>query len=231
MPSGADGCSWPSATDELIAAQRDLAARTPEPWTFRDGCLLAGCWACFPLGATGPGAAGDPAWAAAVATRSGRVVARRVVTGRTGAAYHPGLLALRIGPLLDDAVRRLDPPPAVLLVDATGRDHPRRAGLALHLGAALDLPTVGVTHRPLHATGDQPADTALATAPLFLDGEEVACWLRTRPGTRPIVVHPAWRTDVQAALQVVEASLAGRRTPEPLRLARQAARRTRTSAR
>ncbi len=173
----------------------------------------------------------DPAWAAAVATRSGRVVARRVVTGRTGAAYHPGLLALRIGPLLDDAVRRLDPPPAVLLVDATGRDHPRRAGLALHLGAALDLPTVGVTHRPLLATGDQPADTALATAPLFLEGEEVACWLRTRPGTRPIVVHPAWRTDVQAALQVVEASLAGRRTPEPLRLARQAARRTRTSAR
>ena len=79
MPSGADGCSWPSATDELIAAQRDLAARTPEPWTFRDGCLLAGCWACFPLGATGPGAAAA-LWAAgggsydvyAVVSRGGR---------------------------------------------------------------------------------------------------------------------------------------------------------------
>ncbi|HEY3001256.1 MAG TPA: endonuclease V, partial [Kribbellaceae bacterium] len=68
-------------------------------------------------------------------------------------------------------------------------------------------------------------------APLFLDGEEVACWLRTRPGTRPIVVHPAWRTDIPTALQVVESALRGRRTPEPLRLARQAARRTRTSAR
>jgi hypothetical protein len=52
------------------------------------------------------------------------------------------------GPLLEAAVRALPAQPDVLLVDATGRDHPRRGGLALHLGAALDLPTVGVTHRP-----------------------------------------------------------------------------------
>jgi deoxyribonuclease V len=222
---------WPSATDELVAVQLSLAAEAPEPWTFRERCLIAGCWTCFPLGATGPGAAGEPAWAASVVTRAGRVVDRHVLTGRTGAAYQPGLLALRTGPLLQDVVRRLDPQPDVLLVDATGRDHPRRAGLALHIGAALGVPTVGVTHRPLLATGTWPEDSALATAPLVIDSEVVASWLRTRPGSRPIVVHPAWRTDTRAALEVVVAALGGRRTPEPLRLARQAARRARASTR
>jgi deoxyribonuclease V len=55
----------------------------------------------------------------------------------------------------------------------------------------------------------------------------VACWLRTRAGTRPMVVHPGWRTDVETALQVVEEALSGRRTPEPLRQARRLARRAR----
>ncbi|HEY8236284.1 MAG TPA: endonuclease V, partial [Gaiellaceae bacterium] len=74
-----------------------------------------------------------------------------------GNAYEPGLLALREGPVLETAVRALTARPDALLVDATGRDHPRRAGLALQLGAILDLPSVGVTHRPLLADGDWPA--------------------------------------------------------------------------
>src|SRR5436305_1869658 len=78
--------------------------------------------------------------------------------GPAGAAYEPGLLALRAGRLLEDAVRRLPRSPDVLLVNATGRDHPRRAGLALQLGAVLGVPTVGVTHRPLLAAGEWPAD-------------------------------------------------------------------------
>ena len=53
---------------------------------------------------------------------------------------------MREGPLLEAAVRALEVEPDLLLVNATDRDHPRRAGLALHLGALLDLPTVGVTH-------------------------------------------------------------------------------------
>jgi deoxyribonuclease V len=113
----------------------------------------------------------------------------------------------------------------VLLVNATGRDHPRRAGLALHLGAVLGLPTVGVTDRPLLAVGAQPADAAGATTPLLLDGEPVGCWLRTREGVRPVAVHAAWRTDVATAVAVVRAATRRpARTPEPLRRARTAAR-------
>jgi deoxyribonuclease V len=55
----------------------------------------------------------------------------------------------------------------------------------------------------------------------------VACWLRTRTGTRPLVVHPGWRTDLDVALSVVRGALAGHRTPEPLRRARRQARRAR----
>ena len=115
------------------------------------------------------------------------------------------------------------------MLDATGRDHPRWAGFALHLGAALDLPTVGVTHRPLLATGEWPSDEPAATSPLTIGGEHVAAWIRTRQGTRPLVVHPGWRVDADAAVEVVKATLAGHRTPEPLRIARQAARRARAT--
>jgi hypothetical protein len=87
------------------------------------------------------------------------------------------LLALREGPLLEQAVRALPTTPEVLLVNATGRDYPRRAGLALHLGAVLGLPTVRVTVRPLVAEGSRPADRRGAMAPLRLGGEVVGCWV------------------------------------------------------
>ena len=223
-----DGLSaWPADPGALAVEQERVAALVDEPWQPGPADLVGGCWVCFPRGATGPGSAGDPAWAAAVGVRLGRVVGRAVREGRAGASYLPGLLALRSGPLLEEAVRALPAPPAVLLVDATGRDHPRRAGLARHLGAMLGMPTVGVTHRPLAAAGDWPADERGATAPLLLDGEVVGCWLRTRPGTRPLAVHPGWRTTVATATEVVLGCTGQRRTPEPLRRARQLARRAR----
>jgi deoxyribonuclease V len=139
------------------------------------------------------------------------------------APYRAGLLALREGPLLEASVRRLPELPDVLLVDASGRDHPRGAGLALHLGAALGVPTVGVTHRPLLARGEWPQDELGARAPLRLGEELVGYWVRTRPGTRPLAVHSAWRTDADTAAEIV-LSVTRTRTPEPLRIARQIAR-------
>ncbi|MGH2812253.1 MAG: endonuclease V, partial [Actinomycetota bacterium] len=144
--------------------------------------------------------------------------------------YQPGLLALREGPLLEAAVRRLSILPDVLLVNATGRDHPRRAGLALHLGAVLDLPTVGVTERPLLATGAVPDARRGASAPLHLENEVVAFWVRTRHGIRPVVAHAAWRTAPSVATEVVIAATKKARTPEMLRRARRAARAARGNA-
>ena len=94
----------------------------------------------------------------------------------------------------------------------------------MELGAILELPTVGVTHRPLLAEGAWPDDTFGARSPLLLDHERVGAWLRTRPGTRPLAVHAGWRTDVDVAVEVVLAATHRHRTPEPLRQARRVAR-------
>ena len=221
---------WPVDAPSLMARQRELAEACPEPWRPPSEVLCIGaCWVSFPRGLSGPGGEHDPAWAAAVAMVDGAVVDRHVTTGVAGAAYTPGLLALRAGPLMEAAARGLATRPDALLVDATGRDHPRGAGLALHLGAELDLPTVGITHRPLLARGDWPADSAGATSPLRLGGQTVACWMRTRAGVRPLVVHPGWRVDLATAVAVVASASGGCRTPEPLRRARHLARQARSA--
>ena len=216
---------WPRSASELIDAQRLLATAQPPPWRLPSAEPVVGaCVVRFPRGMAGRGARGDRGWAAATALRAGRVVAEAVVTGEASGPYEPGLLALREGPLLEAAVRELAVVPDVILVDASGRDHSRRAGLALHLGAMVGLASVGVTHRPLVADGAWPGDQRGATAPLLLGGERVAVWLRTRPGARPLAVHAAWRTDVDVAVNVVLGSVGEYRTPEPLRHARLLAR-------
>jgi deoxyribonuclease V len=224
---------WPADEAALAAEQRRLAALVPPPWIPPPGPLAIGaCAVCFPRGPHGPGAAGDPAWAAAAILRDGKPAGEAVVAARAGAAYAPGLLALREGPALEAAVRALPEPPDVLLVDATGRDHPRRAGLALHLGALLGLPTAGVTHRPLLAAGEWPdAPERGARTPLSVDGEIVGAWLRTRARTRPLAVHAGWRTDPGTAVEIVLRAGGRSRTPEPLRRARRLAREARAGVR
>jgi deoxyribonuclease V len=240
--------SWPTSAAELIDAQRVLAAAvaarggagatgswpTRAPDTSRTGApqphpAIGACVIVFPRGQTGAGARGDPAWAAAAVLRRGRVLAESTITGEAAGPYIPGLLALREGPCLEAAVRALAVAPDVLLVDATGADHPRRAGLALQLGAVTGFATVGVTHRPLLAHGAWPREGRGARAPLSLDGECVAAWVRTRAGVRPVAVHAGWRTTLDVAVEVVLSCTLGHRTPEPLRHARRLARLSRAN--
>ena len=217
--------NWPASPAELASTQVELARTQPEPWhPPTPPYPIGGCFACFARGRTGAGEAGERGWAGSSLTFGARVVATVAVHGVAGAPYEAGLLALREGSLLEAAVAALPDRPAVLLVNATGRDHPRRAGLALHLGSVLDLPTVGVTHRPLLASGKHPDSRRGATSPLLLDGEVVGAWLCTRPGRRPVAVHAAWLTDVDVAVAVVLAAVRRARTPEPIRRARRAAR-------
>ncbi len=236
-----------------MAEQERLAraADTAPPWRPPGHGLIGGCFVAYARGEQGPGQAGDRAWAAAVTWRSSPGGTRRpgripvhpgsrraadvedqaVVPGATGDRYRPGLLALREGPLLEAAVRALAVPPDVLLVDATGRDHPRRAGLALHLGAVLGLPTVGVTHRPLVAVGPPPELRRGATSPVVAGGQVVGYWVCTRSKARPVVAHAGWRTSAEVAAEVVlGCSGEGARTPAPLGEARRAARQTRAVA-
>ena len=223
--------TWPATVDELTRLQHALGELTPEPWQPPATVLRIGaCFVCFER-VDGAGAAGDRGFAGAAVTERRRLLAGVTSSGPAGGPYRRTLLALREGPLLEQVVGALPITPEVLVVNATGRDHPRRAGLALHLGASLGLPTVGVTTRPLVAEGAWPVDQRDATAPLRLGGEVVGYWVRTRPGAKPVAVHAAWQTHAQAAVQVVLAATRRARTPEPLRRARTLARTERAHTR
>ena len=230
-------CAFDELTEanDLVREQRRLAALAPPLWELPDRpIVVAGGFVAFARGEQGPGHAGDHAHVGAAATRDDTELARVVVEGVAGSAYAPGLLAAREGGMLETSIRALlatGSRPDVLLIDATGRDHPRRAGLALHLGAMLDLPSVGVTHRPLLATGHEPGDEAGAWSDLVIDGDVVGRWLRTRRGVRPLAIHAGWRTDPDTAIEVALRVTSAARTPEPLRLARTAAREARSAAR
>jgi deoxyribonuclease V len=222
---------WPPTADALVRVQWKLAAMSPPPWRPSSAHpLLAGCHVSFTRRAPGRGGVGERGWAAAVLMRDGRLIESAVAAGVAGAPYELGKLALREGPLLEAAARALCEPPELLIVHAAGRDHPRGGGLALHLGAALDVPSVGVTDRPLGATGAPPPADRGATSRLVVDGVEVARMLRTRAGARPVVVHPGWRTDLDTATRIALAATRDFRTPEPLRCARRLARHVRAAA-
>lgn len=237
------------------ALAREAVSRfAADPWAPPPRPVVGGCFVAFARGADGPGTSGERAWAAAVAWRpdhpSGRarrgdhhlrgapqdgrprraddVLAQAVVAGRVPAAYAPGLLARREGPVLAAAVAALDLAPDVLLVDATGIDHPRQAGLAVHLGAVTGLPTVGVTHRPLVAEGPLPSLERGAVAPIHLGPRCAGFWVCTRRGARPVVAHAGWRTSPETAAEMVlVASTEAARTPVPLQEARRVAREAR----
>lgn len=199
---------WPDTREALEDLQRRLAVDVPEPWAppAEPGWTIGAVFAAFST-RHDPGAT-ERVWAVAVVGRS-----RAVVRDDVEAPYEAGFLALREGPFLERAVRALDRVPDVLLVNATGRDHPRGAGLALHLGAVLGIPTVGVTDRTLVATLDEGGR-------LVLGGQEVGRAVQTSLRARPVFAHAAWRTDVEVAVAVVVAAAGRVRTPEPLRLAR-----------
>jgi deoxyribonuclease V len=211
-----------------MQAQESLGVSSPPLWTpSGDRLLVAAAFVAFVRGQQGPGLAGDRAWVGAVLVDRGRLVGSRVVPGVAGASYVPGLLALREGAMLAEALAPLAKQADVVMVDATGRDHPRRAGLAVQLGAMLDRPSVGVTHRRLQARVVEPDVEAGSTGSVWVEGVEVARVVRTATGVRPVVAHAGWRTDASTAAQVVLASRGGARTPEPLRHARHLARTTR----
>ena len=207
-----------------MAADRAAPWRPPEGRRLRVGGVFAA-----PLhGLAGVGTAADPAWAAAVVVEGGEVVDEVVAAGTFTAPYQPGYLALRQLALLERTVRALRRTPDVLLVNATGRDHPRRAGLALHLGAAVGIPTIGVTDRALAAAAAGPGPERGDRSELRWDGRLVGFRLRTRASVRPVCVSAGWRTDPVTAAGVVLAMCEVSRTPVPLREARRRAREARS---
>lgn len=141
--------------------------------------------------------------------------------------YIPGLLSFREIPPLLEAHRRLKRPPDVLLCDGQGIAHPRRLGLASHLGLCLDIPTVGCAKKRLCGAHD-PLDSARGSwKPLLLHDETVGCVYRSREAVKPIYISPGHLSDFDTARTLIERCLRRYRLPEPLRMAHHTATRLR----
>jgi deoxyribonuclease V len=147
----------------------------------------------------------------------------RVIQGEVELPYMPGLLSFREAPLILRACEQLSTTPDIIVVDGQGIAHPRRFGLASHLGLLLNKPTVGCAKSRLCGSHDTPGNERGSTAEL-LDGEEsIGAVVRTKQGTKPLYISVGHRIELQDAVHWVMECCRGYRLPEPVRLAHQAA--------
>jgi deoxyribonuclease V len=137
--------------------------------------------------------------------------------------YVPGLLSFREGAVILDAVQQLETVPDVFLVDGQGTIHPRRIGIACHIGLFLDRPTVGCAKSLLVGHHDPLSPKRGAWVPLRDRGEVIGVVLRTRDNVQPVYVSVGHRATLDDARQLVLACTPRYRLPEPLRAAHKAA--------
>ncbi|MDP9355311.1 MAG: deoxyribonuclease V [Chloroflexota bacterium] len=137
--------------------------------------------------------------------------------------YVPGLLSFREAPTVLAAFANVTAVPHLVLFDGQGYAHPRRMGLASHLGLVLDLPSVGCAKSRLVGTFEEPARTFGARSPLVEGGETVGAAVRTRPRRAPLFVSPGHRVSVETAVELALATCRdGGFMPVPTRMAHDA---------
>jgi deoxyribonuclease V len=135
---------------------------------------------------------------------------------RLSMPYIPGFLSFREGPVYLDAIRRLRVRPDVMLFDGNGIAHPRKMGLASHVGVLLDIPTIGCAKTAFFRFRPPAGNRGSSTSYKNNGGEKVGCCLRTRAAVKPVFVSPGHRVDFAWARKIV-LDCSRLRIPEPLR--------------
>jgi deoxyribonuclease V len=137
--------------------------------------------------------------------------------------YVPGLLSFRECPAILAAMDMLTVKPDLVLVDGQGIAHPRRIGIAAHLGVLLDKPTIGCAKSRLIGTHDEPYHDAGCYTDLWDGDDLIGAVLRTRDGVNPLYISIGHKVDLPTAIDLVLECCRGFRLPEPTRFAHQAA--------
>ncbi len=210
---------WDVSTAQAAVLQRDLARKVVRSrCLFSEPRLVAGCdLAVDRLRGRGRAAV------VVLSVPSMEQVEVRLAEGPLTWPYVPGYLSFRECPLVLEAFSLLAVVPDVVLVDGQGIAHPRRFGLASHLGLCLDLPAVGCAKSLLCGVCEQPGAEPGSTAEVRDGGDVVAVALRTRSGSRPVFVSIGHKTDLAGAVEWVLHCTDRHRLPEPTRLAHLAA--------
>jgi deoxyribonuclease V len=213
---------WDVSPAQAAAIQRALAPRLiDQPLPLESVRLVAGVDV-----SVRPDADGHSLSRAAIAVLTFpelRLVETAAALQPTRFPYIPGLLAFREGPVVLEAYQRLRTLPDVLIFDGMGRAHPRRMGIAAHLGLWLDRPTIGCGKSWLIGEYDPPAPERGAWSPLRDRGEVIGAALRTRAHVSPVFVSPGHRCDLASAIALTLACTTRYRLPETTRAAHRAA--------
>jgi deoxyribonuclease V len=205
---------WHLSPREAIAVQKRLAAAVRPVPPRHPLRLVAGLDAAFSH-------EGERCIAGVVLwdRSQGAVVEQRVATRRLSFPYVPGLLSFREAPALLAALRKLHRTPHLLLCDGHGLAHPRRFGIACHLGILTGLPSAGCAKSRLVGSHGDPGRERGSRARLESEGEVIGTVLRTRTAVKPVFVSVGHRIDLASAERVVLDCAVGYRLPEPTRLA------------
>lgn len=141
------------------------------------------------------------------------------VVSETAFPYVPGLLSFRETPPVLEAWARLKTEPDAVMFDGQGLAHPRRVGIACHVGLLIERPTLGCAKSVLVGKYEEPGRERGAWSPMIDKGETVGAALRTKNNVQPIYVSPGHLIDLEGAIGLTLACDGGYRQPEPTRLA------------
>ncbi len=210
---------WDVTPVEAMQIQRELAARVREQDAPRNVRLIAGVDVGF------EGAQNQIARAAVVVLKFPELVPVDYAIARLPVTfpYVPGLLAFREIPVVLDALKNLKTDPDVLIVDGQGRAHPRRLGIASHLGVLLDCVTIGCAKSILCGRAKAPANRVGAWTPLQDRAETIGAAVRTRVGVTPVYVSVGHRISLARAVDLILRCCKGYRLPETTRYAHRVA--------
>lgn len=206
--------SWSVTPRRAITIQRELAGRVIRRGRVRSLRLLAGVDLAFSRERE-KCIAGVVVWD----VRPGEIVEQHVVRLPVRFPYVPGLLSFREAPAILVVLRKLNCEPDVFLFDGQGYAHPRRFGLASHVGLLIDRPSIGCAKSLLVGTCKPPGISKGSTAPIEHNGECIGMAVRTRDNVKPVYVSAGHRLSLNAAVEITLAACAGFRIPEPTRLA------------
>ncbi len=148
-----------------------------------------------------------------------RTVEQVGIVGQTRFPYVPGLLSFREAPVVLEAWTRLESEPDAAMFDGQGIAHPRRLGIASHVGLWLDKPTLGCAKSVLVGRYEEPGPERGARSPLVDKGETVGAALRTKDGVQPIFVSAGHKMDLETAVELTLRCGGRTRQPEPTRRA------------
>lgn len=202
----------PASSAEAIAIQQELRQHVVLNDDFDELNTIAGIDVGYDLKT-------NQSRAALVLLKNGELTTSVVAYDETPFPYVPGLLSFREAPVILKALACLQEPPDLIFVDGHGVAHPRRLGVAAHIGVLSGLPTIGVAKKKLCGDFDEPGPHRGDRSLLMHKGERIGTVLRSKENVKPLFISPGHRVSHDTAVALVLQYLTRYRLPEPTRLA------------